>query len=156
MGAYLSQPNTTKTSSDGGNTNMSYGFSTMQGWRVSMEVRWKMNERVENNLTAALASVVSGGWMAEYDDGFFPEYCESSSHSQNGLSLSINSGDGWNPYVNFGELLTCWVAKFISHNILKYLLRSTVWILIAHTWILHPVPLSHFVKPCSSKQSNKG
>uniref|UniRef100_A0A8C9XRX4 Protein phosphatase 1G n=1 Tax=Sander lucioperca TaxID=283035 RepID=A0A8C9XRX4_SANLU len=37
MGAYLSQPNTTKTSSDGGNSNMSYGFSAMQGWRVSME-----------------------------------------------------------------------------------------------------------------------
>uniref|UniRef100_A0A672GJC5 Protein phosphatase 1G n=1 Tax=Salarias fasciatus TaxID=181472 RepID=A0A672GJC5_SALFA len=37
MGAYLSQPNTTKTSSDGGNCNMSYGFSAMQGWRVSME-----------------------------------------------------------------------------------------------------------------------
>jgi len=39
MGAYLSQPNTTKTSSDGGNSSMSYGFSAMQGWRVSMEVR---------------------------------------------------------------------------------------------------------------------
>lgn len=37
MGAYLSQPNTSKTSSDGGNSNMSYGFSAMQGWRVSME-----------------------------------------------------------------------------------------------------------------------
>ncbi|XP_071344971.1 protein phosphatase 1G isoform X2 [Trachinotus anak] len=37
MGAYLSQPNTTKTSADGGNSNMSYGFSAMQGWRVSME-----------------------------------------------------------------------------------------------------------------------
>uniref|UniRef100_A0A8C6KRA8 protein-serine/threonine phosphatase n=1 Tax=Nothobranchius furzeri TaxID=105023 RepID=A0A8C6KRA8_NOTFU len=37
MGAYLSQPNTTKTSSDGGNSNMSFGFSAMQGWRVSME-----------------------------------------------------------------------------------------------------------------------
>uniref|UniRef100_A0A8C5H2N4 Protein phosphatase 1G n=1 Tax=Gouania willdenowi TaxID=441366 RepID=A0A8C5H2N4_GOUWI len=37
MGAYLSLPNTTKTSSDGGNCNMSFGFSAMQGWRVSME-----------------------------------------------------------------------------------------------------------------------
>ncbi|KAG7482293.1 hypothetical protein JOB18_018207 [Solea senegalensis] len=37
MGAYLSQPNTTKTSSNGGNSNLSYGFSAMQGWRVSME-----------------------------------------------------------------------------------------------------------------------
>lgn len=54
MGAYLSQPNTTKSSSDGGNSNMSYGFSAMQGWRVSMEVRRKMNERVKNNHMAAL------------------------------------------------------------------------------------------------------
>lgn len=38
MGAYLSQPNITKTSSDGGNSNLSYGISAMQGWRVSMEV----------------------------------------------------------------------------------------------------------------------
>uniref|UniRef100_A0A671YL50 Protein phosphatase 1G n=1 Tax=Sparus aurata TaxID=8175 RepID=A0A671YL50_SPAAU len=37
MGAYLSQPNIAKTSSDGGNGTMSYGFSAMQGWRVSME-----------------------------------------------------------------------------------------------------------------------
>ncbi|KAM3625881.1 uncharacterized protein V6R79_019172 [Siganus canaliculatus] len=37
MGAYLSQPNTSKTSSDGGNSHISYGFSAMQGWRVSME-----------------------------------------------------------------------------------------------------------------------
>ncbi|KAM7423922.1 hypothetical protein PAMA_000332 [Pampus argenteus] len=37
MGTYLSQPNTTKSSSDGGNSSMSYGFSAMQGWRVSME-----------------------------------------------------------------------------------------------------------------------
>lgn len=44
MGAYLSQPNTTKTSSDGGNSSMSYGFSAMQGWRVSMEVRRRQLE----------------------------------------------------------------------------------------------------------------
>ncbi|KAL3065314.1 hypothetical protein OYC64_015481 [Pagothenia borchgrevinki] len=37
MGAYLSQPNTTKTFADGGNSTLSYGFSAMQGWRVSME-----------------------------------------------------------------------------------------------------------------------
>ncbi|XP_068176932.1 protein phosphatase 1G isoform X2 [Antennarius striatus] len=37
MGVYLSQPNVTKSSSDGGNSSMSYGFSAMQGWRVSME-----------------------------------------------------------------------------------------------------------------------
>uniref|UniRef100_A0A3P8YFZ1 Protein phosphatase 1G n=1 Tax=Esox lucius TaxID=8010 RepID=A0A3P8YFZ1_ESOLU len=37
MGAYLSQPNTVKSSSNGGNEKMSYGFAAMQGWRVSME-----------------------------------------------------------------------------------------------------------------------
>ncbi|XP_069089676.1 protein phosphatase 1G [Pleurodeles waltl] len=37
MGAYLSQPNTVKTSSDGGSPGLQYGFSAMQGWRVSME-----------------------------------------------------------------------------------------------------------------------
>ncbi|XP_029452205.1 protein phosphatase 1G [Rhinatrema bivittatum] len=37
MGAYLSQPNTAKNSSDGGNHRLNYGFSAMQGWRVSME-----------------------------------------------------------------------------------------------------------------------
>ncbi|XP_066535962.1 protein phosphatase 1G [Hoplias malabaricus] len=37
MGAYLSQPNTEKTSTDGGNKKLSYGFAAMQGWRVSME-----------------------------------------------------------------------------------------------------------------------
>ncbi|KAG5266944.1 hypothetical protein AALO_G00238030 [Alosa alosa] len=37
MGAYLSQPNTVKTSANGGNHNMTYGFSAMQGWRISME-----------------------------------------------------------------------------------------------------------------------
>ncbi|KAI2657549.1 Protein phosphatase 1G [Labeo rohita] len=39
MGAYLSQPNTEKTTGVGGNKNMNFGFAAMQGWRVSMEVK---------------------------------------------------------------------------------------------------------------------
>lgn len=42
MGAYLSQPNTMKCSGDGAGAPrlpLPYGFSAMQGWRVSMEVR---------------------------------------------------------------------------------------------------------------------
>lgn len=39
MGAYLSQPNTEKSTGNGGNKNMTYGFAAMQGWRVSMEVK---------------------------------------------------------------------------------------------------------------------
>lgn len=38
MGAYLSQPNTDKSTANGGNHKMSYGLAAMQGWRVSMEV----------------------------------------------------------------------------------------------------------------------
>ncbi|EDL37352.1 protein phosphatase 1G (formerly 2C), magnesium-dependent, gamma isoform, isoform CRA_a [Mus musculus] len=40
MGAYLSQPNTVKCSGDGVGAPrlpLPYGFSAMQGWRVSME-----------------------------------------------------------------------------------------------------------------------
>uniref|UniRef100_A0A673L2F3 Protein phosphatase 1G n=1 Tax=Sinocyclocheilus rhinocerous TaxID=307959 RepID=A0A673L2F3_9TELE len=37
MGAYLSQPNTEKTTGNGGNKSMNFGFAAMQGWRVSME-----------------------------------------------------------------------------------------------------------------------
>ncbi|XP_059422744.1 protein phosphatase 1G [Carassius carassius] len=37
MGAYLSQPNTEKSASNGGNESVRFGFAAMQGWRVSME-----------------------------------------------------------------------------------------------------------------------
>ncbi|KAJ8264583.1 hypothetical protein GJAV_G00150970 [Gymnothorax javanicus] len=37
MGAYLSQPNTVKAVENGGCKNISYGYASMQGWRVSME-----------------------------------------------------------------------------------------------------------------------
>ena len=38
MGAYLSEPNLNKISNDNGNDNISYGASSMQGWRVTQEV----------------------------------------------------------------------------------------------------------------------
>ncbi|XP_028845383.1 protein phosphatase 1G [Denticeps clupeoides] len=37
MGTYLSQPNTVKSTADGGNGSLGYGFAAMQGWRISME-----------------------------------------------------------------------------------------------------------------------
>eukprot|EP00890_Picochlorum_soloecismus_P005406 jgi/Picsp_1/5867/NSC_03225-R1_protein phosphatase 2c len=37
MGQYLSHPVTTKESGSGENGSLEYGFSSMQGWRVSME-----------------------------------------------------------------------------------------------------------------------
>ena len=38
MGAYLSEPVLEKHSSDEENVKLSYGASSMQGWRVSQEV----------------------------------------------------------------------------------------------------------------------
>ncbi len=40
MGSYLSQPITEKISADGQNEYISFGSSSMQGWRVSNEVNW--------------------------------------------------------------------------------------------------------------------
>ncbi|XP_030470951.1 probable protein phosphatase 2C 21 [Syzygium oleosum] len=37
MGIYLSSPKTDKFSEDGGNDRLSYGLSSMQGWRATME-----------------------------------------------------------------------------------------------------------------------
>jgi hypothetical protein len=37
MGAYLSEPVTTKESADGGNAYFHWGSSAMQGWRKGME-----------------------------------------------------------------------------------------------------------------------
>ena len=38
MGAYLSEPNLSKISNDCDNDHISYGASSMQGWRVTQEV----------------------------------------------------------------------------------------------------------------------
>jgi hypothetical protein len=38
MGAYLSEPNLTKSSADSDNEKISYGASSMQGWRITQEV----------------------------------------------------------------------------------------------------------------------
>ena len=38
MGAYLSQPNLYKESVDGEDARISFGASSMQGWRLSQEV----------------------------------------------------------------------------------------------------------------------
>lgn len=81
MGAYLSQPNTAKTSSDGGNGNMSYGFSAMQGWRVSMEVSRKMNGRMKDKHVDRFVfsnafewkCVLSSKWQDKGICGFSPD-----------------------------------------------------------------------------------
>ncbi|MBN3324047.1 PPM1G phosphatase, partial [Atractosteus spatula] len=60
MGAYLSQPNTVKTTADGGNTSLSYGFAAMQGWRVSMElVRTLARARIHSSRCHGLESGVT-------------------------------------------------------------------------------------------------
>ena len=40
MGAYLSEPNINKESTDGDNERMSFGASSMQGWRTNQEVNF--------------------------------------------------------------------------------------------------------------------
>ena len=40
MGAYLSEPVLEKHSTDEESLHLSYGASSMQGWRVSQEVSW--------------------------------------------------------------------------------------------------------------------
>ena len=64
MGAYLSQPNTVKCSGDGVGASrmpLPYGFSAMQGWRVSMEVRREgpMGWRLQGGNPTEKGS---GGW----------------------------------------------------------------------------------------------
>lgn len=41
MGAYLSEPNTKKESIDDDSDLLSYGASSMQGWRLEQEVNKK-------------------------------------------------------------------------------------------------------------------
>lgn len=91
MGAYLSQPNTTKTSSDGGNGKLSYGFSAMQGWRVSMEVSNAMDApfNVRPNVyfvNKTHARCVS--WRGE-EVNSGQRRSKSSSHYQNGFGIIV-------------------------------------------------------------------
>ena len=39
MGAYLSEPNLEKVSEDDGHDGVSFGASSMQGWRLAQEVK---------------------------------------------------------------------------------------------------------------------
>lgn len=39
MGAFLDKPITDKTTEEGEGNGIKYGMSSMQGWRVEMEVR---------------------------------------------------------------------------------------------------------------------
>lgn len=44
MGAYLSEPNLNKESLDDGNDTLTYGASSMQGWRLEQEVKKHKNK----------------------------------------------------------------------------------------------------------------
>lgn len=82
MGAYLSQPNITKGSSDGGGSNLSYGISAMQGWRVSMEVGVNESILAVNSEVKSCASIPPDGVVWILDDlCFLPVCAESWSHS---------------------------------------------------------------------------
>ncbi|KRZ56629.1 putative protein phosphatase 2C F42G9.1, partial [Trichinella nativa] len=47
MGAYLSTPKTSKTSEKGSSAFLSYGASSMQGWRINQEIQKITNDFVE-------------------------------------------------------------------------------------------------------------
>lgn len=44
MGSYLSEPVTEKVSTDESNNKLNCGASSMQGWRVTQEVGFLLNE----------------------------------------------------------------------------------------------------------------
>ncbi|XP_028676149.1 protein phosphatase 1G [Erpetoichthys calabaricus] len=74
MGAYLSQPNTMKSSADGGNEHLSFGYSAMQGWRVSMEDAHNCIPKLDED--TALFAVYDGHGgeeVALYCSKYFPE-----------------------------------------------------------------------------------
>lgn len=65
MGAYLSQPVTEKVTDKGENDAFSYGVSTMQGWRTSMEDAHVIKLNLDSKDTAAFFGVYDGHGGAE-------------------------------------------------------------------------------------------
>lgn len=55
MGAYLAKPKTEKISEGNDNGKVSYGVSCMQGWRVTMEVKFYMRNKMAFSLRLAKA-----------------------------------------------------------------------------------------------------
>jgi len=63
----LSQPVTTKDSSDGASDAYAYGTTAMQGWRTNMEVRTTTTDA--NGTIGSCGSLSTGGSSATVRDG---------------------------------------------------------------------------------------
>lgn len=121
MGAYLSQPNTTKTSSDGGNDKMSYGFSAMQGWRVSMEVSNAMN---------APTTIETHGsrvpWRGEDEErGSWQWHSKSSSLNQNGFDIIVELSCVHKFLSRTLGITACEATQLISNSICEKLMKCS-------------------------------
>merc|ERR1712012_1507402 len=85
MGAYLSEPVLEKHSTDENGEFMSYGASSMQGWRVSQEDAH--NSVLHYDAGKSLFAVYDGHGgheVAEYCSLYLPEYIKQSVHFKTG------------------------------------------------------------------------
>ncbi len=57
---YLSEPNRTKHSEDGGTAEVQFGASSMQGWRINMEDSHLAVPNLGGDPSAALFAVFDG------------------------------------------------------------------------------------------------
>ena len=74
MGIYLSKPNTEKQSGKGENAKVSFGYSSMQGWRMHMEDAHIANGQIADNISIfAVFDGHGGAEVAKFcADNFIP------------------------------------------------------------------------------------
>lgn len=79
MGAYLSEPNTQKESQDDSTDRMSYGASSMQGWRLEQEDAHisllNFDERTKSSLFAVFDGH-GGPEVAKYCAKYLPDFLQ--------------------------------------------------------------------------------
>jgi protein phosphatase 1G len=77
MGAYLSEPNTQKESQDDSSGLLSYGASSMQGWRMDQEDAHSSLLNFDSRTQSALFAVYDGhggSEVAQYCAKYLPNY----------------------------------------------------------------------------------
>jgi len=99
MGAYLSQPVTTKDSSDGASDAYAYGTTAMQGWRTNMEVR-----RRRAGTIGLCGSLSTGGSSATSDGN---ERGEGSGMDEYSQRRSARGGSGFAEFGLGGTFFLC-------------------------------------------------
>lgn len=79
MGAYLSEPNTQKESQDDSTDQISYGASSMQGWRLEQEDAHTSLLNFDARTRSSLFAVYDGhggSEVAKYCAKYLPEYLQ--------------------------------------------------------------------------------